>query len=201
MRRLCDHFARDHLAVEELERRLDAAYAARGPRELEAALAGLPALPERGDGEAAAVAWDPSLAAAEHDLLVAVMAGTERKGGWTPPRRLTVLAVMGGVEVDFREAVFAVPVTEVRVFALMGGAEVLVPPGVRVEVRGAAVMGGFGHTASESGASPDAPLVRITGFALMGGVDVKVRRPGESEREARRRRRAARKALRARRRS
>lgn len=187
VRDLCAHFARDHLEVEELERRLDLAYGARGRAALDALVRDLPALPAEDEGRAARPAVDPTLAVEERDLLVAVMAGAERRGEWTPPRLLTVLALMGGAELDFRRAAFGSPVTEVRVFTMMGGVEVIVPPWVRVQVNGVAVMGSFGHTAREASAGSEAPLVRITGLALMGGVDVAVRLPGESARDARRR--------------
>ncbi|MEJ2335327.1 MAG: hypothetical protein P8Y26_06795 [Gemmatimonadales bacterium] len=47
-------------------------------------------------------------------------------------------------------------------------------------------MGGFEQMAQDASAQ-DAPLVKVNGFACMGGVDIKVRLPGETEREARKR--------------
>jgi hypothetical protein len=41
---------------------------------------------------------------------------------------------------------------------------------------------------------PDRPLLRITGLALMGAVSVETRLPGESARQARKRRRRERHA-------
>jgi hypothetical protein len=61
------------------------------------------------------------------------------------------------------------------VLAIMGGVEVTVPPGVRVESDGFAIMGGFeDQVETAASTDPNAPLVRLTGFALMGGVEVKV---------------------------
>lgn len=54
------------------------------------------------------------------------MAGVARKGAWTAPRQLHVLTVMGGAELDFREAQFGPGVTTVTVFATMGGVEIKV---------------------------------------------------------------------------
>jgi hypothetical protein len=63
-----------------------------------------------------------------------------------------------------------------------------------VESDGFALMGGFEHSGG-SPASPDpsAPLLRISGLAIMGGVDIQVRLPGESARDAKRRLRETRK--------
>ncbi len=81
--------------------------------------------------------------------------------------------------------------------AIMGGVEIIVPPGVAVDVEGFALMGGIDQV-HERGASddPDAPRICVKGFACMGGVDVTVRRTGETKRQAARRRRAERRALR-----
>jgi hypothetical protein len=128
------------------------------------------------------------------------MGGAERRGSWTPPRQLNVIAVMGGVELDFREARFAPGVTEVTCFAMMGGIEITVPPGVHVETSGMGLMGGFAHSGSaDAPADPNAPVLRIGGVAIMGGVELNVRFPGENRGDARRRerlQRAERRAIR-----
>jgi hypothetical protein len=57
-----------------------------------------------------------------------------------------------------------------------------------VQTSGTGIMGGFQQiNRAPAHPDPDAPLLRIHGFAVMGGVDVKMRLPGESDREARRR--------------
>jgi hypothetical protein len=100
------------------------------------------------------------------------------------------VALCGGVELDFREAVMPPGVTEVKIFAMWGGVDVIVPPGLNVECHGVGIMGGFDHAPEASGpVDPRAPTLRITGVALMGGVDITVRHVGESGRDARRRRR------------
>ena len=84
--------------------------------------------------------------------------------------------------------------------AVMGGVDIIVPPGVGVDVEGFALMGGVDQVHETTAVEdPDAPRIRIQGFALMGGVDVSVRQPGESKREAARRRKAERRARRNRR--
>ena len=107
----------------------------------------------------------------------------------------TVIALMGGVELDLREARFAPGVTEINILAMMGGANIVIPPGVHLDMSGVAIMGGFtqkGHT--EAPGDGSAPILRIGGFCLMGGVEVSVRYPGEKASDAKRRERLSREA-------
>ena len=66
----------------------------------------------------------------------------------------------------------AAPVVELKAVAVFGGVEITVPEGLRLEVEGVGIFGGFSHQTGEEG-DPGAPLVRITGVAFFGGVDVK----------------------------
>jgi hypothetical protein len=114
----------------------------------------------------------------DSETLVAVMSGVQRRGAWEPAERVRVVAVMGGAELDFREAVLVEGVTELWIFAFWGGAQVIVPSDIHVETRGIGIMGGFSPL-DHRAADPDAPTLRITGWALMGGVDVKLKSAGE----------------------
>ncbi len=202
VRRLGAHFAEDHLSVEEFENSVDRVYAAATPREVDGVFEGLPALrapilPERTG------ALVPTRRARPEDVpergfQLALMGGVERTGAWTPARKFTAVAVMGGVGVDLREAALGPGLTELRVIAVMGGIEVIVPPGLAVETRGLGIMGGFDGFDQPSGdPDPDAPKLLIRGVAVMGGVEVTSRLPGESARDAKRRRRQERRALKA----
>ena len=200
--RLCAHFARDAISATELERRLDIAYAARTPGELVSLERDLPPLQRETRPVAPAprssASVDPSRPARKIDLIVSVWGTTERKGSWVPPRTLTAVSVMGGTDLDFRQAAFATAEVSVRLFALMGGVDIVVPPGVRVEWGGLALMGGVTMPEPSTPPARDAPVIRITGLVCMGGVDVMERLPGESAGDARKRLRMARKAHRGR---
>ncbi len=108
--------------------------------------------------------------------LVALMGGVTRKGAWVVPSTLRVIAVMGGVDLDMREAQFGAGVTEIEIFALMGGVDILVPTGVRVETTGMGILGGFEITGSDADPGPDAPVLRISGVATMAGVGAKLKK-------------------------
>ena len=112
---------------------------------------------------------------------LAIMGGVERAGSWTLPAQHTAFALMGGIEIDLRSASLQSHETTIRAFAIMGGIDIYVPDDIRVEVEGIGLMGGFGE---ESGhwkpdprpvhqAPPGAPVIRVTGLALMGGIGVR----------------------------
>ncbi len=178
---LTQHFAQDDLTMDDLERRLSLVYAAQTPAALRAVLDGLPSLgPEPGQNTNAVPATQGSTMVTPAEgygwrTLVALMSGITRKGPWTSPRRLHAIAFMGGIELDFRSARLTHHVTEVNIVAIMGGVVITVPPGVGVESDGFAIMGGFddapnAHVSSD----PNAPVIRIRGLAIMGGVEVRV---------------------------
>jgi hypothetical protein len=190
--RLCELFAQDRLTLEELERRIDVAERTLDRSELGALLADLqPRTP--------AVAGTSPLPATRgvslpiernrNGTILAIMGAAERRGAWHPAEHNFVLCLMGGADLDFREVQLPPGVTEVFVIACMGGCEIVVPPDLQVEVNGVGIMGGFGHRAPGTRPGPNMPLLRINGFALMGGVDVNTRLPGETARDAKRRER------------
>ena len=193
---LCDHFANDRLTVEEFERRLDVATRAQTLPELETLLADLPSESITAAPEAAARQMTaPGMHSRDSQTLIAVMGGVERRGAWQPARKTTLIAVMGGAILDFREVQLPPGETEITIIGMMSGAEIIVPPEMNIDVGGIALMGGFSHSQQRPGtASANAPVLKIDGFIMMGGVDV--RAPGESARDARERTRDERHRLR-----
>ena len=181
-------FAGDELTMEEYEARLDRCYRAGSLAEIRELVADLPDAPAiEGSPEAAARASRGGRLPAEaerpgHDLALAFMGGVKRSGSWTPPRHLNAVAVMGGVELDFREARFPEGETTVNAVAVMGGVEIVVPPGLRVECSGLPVMGGF-ERLDQDGDPEYAPgaVLKIRGLACMGGVEVRVAEPGQDD--------------------
>ena len=174
------HYAADHLHLDELEDRLERVYRAQSTVQLESLLAGLPMLSTDALDAGAAPVMAPPGMVPNRGVVFAIMGGATRRGSWLMPLELKVVAIMGGVEIDLREARFSPGVSEIDVTAFMGGVEIFVPRGVRVEVLGAAFMGGFEADAGDASAlDASQPVLRVTGLAIMAGVEVKVRRPGK----------------------
>jgi hypothetical protein len=181
--KLCEHFAVDHLEADDLEKLIDRAHQSTTIAEMDALLENLPQLADlRGAPRATSVSEGSQ-------TVLAIMGGAERAGGWISSRRLSVFALMGGAVLDFRDTPMPEGVTELEVYVIMGGVEVIVPPGLRVASDGFGLMGGFVHTGDPTSTPPGAasPLLRITGLALMGGVEITERQSGESAKDAARR--------------
>lgn len=201
---LCEAFANDELKDVEFERRIDLAHRADTEEELTRLLHGLRAqvpapvertVPDADAGGAGSISTAASVR--EWGVSAGILGGTHQRGHWIAARRNVALGMLGGCTLDFREAALPTGVTEVHAFAFCGGVEVIVPPGLRVETSGIGVMGGFEHVQdSPAPAAEGAPTLRISGLACMGAVEVKVRLPGESAREAKRRVRERRRARR-----
>lgn len=170
---------------EELDERLESTYAARTYADLvpivaDLPIAHLPDLPRAtapvprlgGTGQPDVVR--PGRAREHH---VAIMSGLDRRGDWTVPESLTVLALMGGANLDMRSAAFSAREVTITVNAVMGGAEIVVGPSTVVIMEGIGIMGGFTGPERPTQQVDDPVIVRVRGIALMGGVTVKRRSP------------------------
>jgi hypothetical protein len=166
------------LTVEELAERVDAAYAAKTRAELEPLTADLPAPAERARYAPAATpeSGPPLPARPAAALVLGILGGGDRKGRWRVPARMTVINVMGGADLDLREAVLETPEVEITVWSLMGGSDLIVPEGVHVELEGFALLGANRMRLDSPDPPPGAPVVRVRAWSLMGGTDVKTSR-------------------------
>lgn len=186
---LRDALAEGRLDMTEFEERLEAAYQARTYGELAPLTRDLPVpgvvapavnmvKQSARDGS-----WASRVVGGEgsSSWAVAIMGGFERKGRWTVPKRFNCFTFWGGGGIDLRDANFADHEVVINCVAIMGGMDVIVPPGVEVVVRGIGIMGGFDHREDGVHGEPGAPRVIVTGVAFWGGVGVR-RKITEEER-------------------
>ena len=186
--RLQEAFAEGRLDPDEHSERLDAVYRAKTIGELAPLTRDLPA--ESGPSAPAVPAADPfrsprPVYGAERvtsqpstsSMAIAVMGGTDRSGHWVVPENFFAFALMGGMELDLREARFTARETTIWAHTIMGGIGIIVPNDIQVRVHGLPVMGGFGAEGENpSVVDPRAPIVHIRGLAVMGGVGVEFRK-------------------------
>ena len=81
---------------------------------------------------------------------VAILGGFSRKGDWVVPKTFNAFMMLGGGEIDLRDARFAEREVSIHVVAILGGCEITVPEDATVNVNGVGIMGAFEHSAQGS---------------------------------------------------
>jgi hypothetical protein len=175
---LREALAEGRLTPEEHAERIELVYSAKTYAELAPALEDLPAGP--GTSPTISVQQDLPVPARDQAGIVAIFGGAERKGRWLVEPHTNVFTLFGGVDLDFHEAVLTQREVTLNITCVFGGVDIKVPPGVRVIDSGMAIFGGRSIAGGDPD-DPNAPVIRLTGLTLFGGVDVK-RKPPKSER-------------------
>jgi uncharacterized protein DUF1707/cell wall-active antibiotic response 4TMS protein YvqF len=167
--RLREAAGEGRLTVEELATRIDAAYAATTHEELEPLTADLPAV-----AQASSVTVEPGTQGTS--LILGILGGGDRRGRWRVAERVKVINVLGGADLDLREATLAGPEVHITVISLLGGSDIVVPEGVHVELSSFAFLGGDELKLEGPEPPPGAPVVHVHTISILGGTDVKTRR-------------------------
>src|SRR5215469_1102260 len=171
--RLQQAFAERRIDDDEFDERMRAALTARTGADLDKLTADLPA-PAPGSSAQAA----PARAAGHR--AVAYKSSIRRGGRWRVPERFTSVVYKGSGWLDLRAAELTAPVTTMRVVAYKSRIDILVPPGVRVEMDGFGVSKGWSPEEQQEIALPsDAPTVHIRGIAYKGTIETRTK-PAES---------------------
>lgn len=86
----------------------------------------------------------------------------------------SLTAIFGGASLDLRQAQLDPDGAQIETFAAFGGVDVIVPRGWRVTVSGMPLFGAFEDNVDKSAPiEPGAPMLRVSGVVLFGGVEVK----------------------------
>ncbi len=184
---LGDAAAEGRLSVDELDERIQSAYATRTVGELDRLLADV-SLDAPSDGRTLASPRRSDPVAVREGpggtrRVVSIMGGNHRRGHWRIAKRCIVVNIMGGGEIDLCDVELSHPVTRLNVYSVMGGAEIRVPDGVRVQVSKFAFMGGNDVRLGDQPPRSGGPLIRIRLVSIMGGGKVRAgRKPSGSER-------------------
>jgi hypothetical protein len=184
------HFANDDLSLDDLERRIEQVYKAGSVVELESITADLRAAPAPAPAElppqsrrgrvTGALTTTQQASGAR---LLSLMSSTRRVGRWVVPAKLDIVAIMSDTKLDLTHAAMPSGMMDFEVRAVMASLKLIVPPGVRVVVDTHSVMSNVRSRADEFDGdvppSSSAPVIRLTGYALMADVQVVVRRKEE----------------------
>ncbi len=179
--RLQEAFAEGRLDDDEFDQRMRAALTAKLNTELEPLTADLPAGMQR----PAAVAPAVVAGRTPGKFAIAYKSGIRRGGRWRVPERFSTVVYKGSGRLDLRAAELSAPVTTLFTVAYKSRVDVLVPPGVRVELEGFGVSKGWSAEEELERLLPaDAPVVHVRGIGYKGTIEVSTK-PGDSAGPAR----------------
>jgi hypothetical protein len=180
LRTLGDQAAVGRLTLDELEDRSGRALTAKTRGELATLTSDLPA---EGTASPAPSRKKPVR------WMVAIMGGSHRRGRFRAVGQINAVAIMGGDEIDLREAEIDGGELTFTLFAFMGGANIYIPDSVDLEVGGFSFMGGHEEIGSDRPPRSGAPVIRVRIYNVMGGASIYRLPPearGVSLKEARR---------------
>jgi Domain of unknown function (DUF1707) len=173
-------FAELRLDDEEFDRRIKLALTAKTMSDLASLTSDLPA-------RAASTAFGADRGGKPGKFAIAMKSSIRRAGRWPVPRVFTCVVYKGKGLLDLREAELTSPVTTIRAIAYKSRTEILVPPGVRLELGGLGVSATADASDQPGAEAPgdhmdgedlaaDAPVVHVRGLAYKGTVEAITRR-------------------------
>jgi hypothetical protein len=109
--------------------------------------------------------------------LISVLARIERRGRWRLRDHLEVVAVFTVQTVDLGTAQPEERESVVTIITAFGGATIIAPQGVSLDVSGFALFGGRNDNRAELPPFPGSPHIRIRAFSVFGGVRIEDRAP------------------------
>ncbi|MDO0925949.1 DUF1707 domain-containing protein [Streptomyces sp. TG1A-8] len=176
---LREALAEGRLTADEHSERVEGVLHARTVGELEVFVRDLPAA-HRGPAAPACAPLPPhpapgALPVEADASVVAVFSSATRRGRWRAGRRLHAYAVFGSVEIDLSEALFEYQQVVVRAVSVFGDVQIRVPENVSLRGAGGGVLGNFDVSPLDS-ADPDAPVVHVDGWAVLGNVEARPKR-------------------------
>ncbi|MFF8484271.1 DUF1707 SHOCT-like domain-containing protein [Streptomyces antibioticus] len=174
---LREALAEGRLTADEHAERVEGVLAAKTVGELEVFIRDLPAAHERRASPlsapprptAGAIPADPD------DNVIAVFSSAVRRGRWRAGRRIHAYAIFGSVDIDLSEALFEYQQVVIKAFAVFGNVEVRVPENVSLYGTGGGVLGNFEIDTLDA-LSPEAPVVYVDGWAVLGNVEGRPKR-------------------------
>jgi hypothetical protein len=115
---------------------------------------------------------EPRLDLSSELHVVAILGGNTGASGSQTFRGGELTAILGGVDLDLREARMPNGRAVLDVFTMWGGLELKVPEGWVIENQMVVALGGYEDRTRPVG-SPDAPRLVLRGTTVMGGIEVR----------------------------
>jgi uncharacterized protein DUF1707 len=164
VQRLQGAFVEGRIDDAEFDERMRAALTARTRTDLDNIVADLPA---------ASVTISRVPTQTTGKLILAMKGGVTRAGRWRVPERCNAVAYKGDCELDLRAAELTAGETSITAVSYKGRVEILVPPGVRLDVHGWSYGGQWADRVPDDDLPPDAPVVHVRAIVYKGVVEAR----------------------------
>lgn len=110
---------------------------------------------------------------------IAVLSDHKRTGNWVIPKEMTVVSVLGDVNLDLCEATPSSLEIVINATLVLSDLKITVPPGVQVYSDNNAILSD--NKIESSAPLPGAPKVFIKGLSVLSDIKVKVNDPNTQE--------------------
>ncbi|MCR1834734.1 cell wall-active antibiotics response protein [Oceanobacillus caeni] len=84
----------------------------------------------------------------------------------------SVVTIMGGVEIDLRDAVIAEGAM-LDFTSILGGISIIVSENVQVEISGIPILGGWEDSTRKHGESEEVVVLKLNCLTILGGVEIR----------------------------
>ena len=172
------NYSHGEISLESFERRLDQALDAKTHGDLTALTEDLDLKVDHSFKEKKRQEFDfrtDARGTEDLDHVVNILSGTKRRGAWSVAKEMRILNILGGADLDFSEAAFSSKRTHIKLFCLLGGLNIFAPEGINVVTKAMCILGGVDNRMPSS-SLPDAPVIVIEGFVMLGGVSIKLKK-------------------------
>lgn len=102
----------------------------------------------------------------------AILSGVDARNTSTDFQGAKVSAILGGVDLDLRDAIITKDVT-VYATAVLGGIDILAPRNVRIVMTKTDILGGTTCTAMTMPQDSNVPIVTFNCTTVLGGIEIK----------------------------
>ncbi|MBT4077109.1 MAG: DUF1707 and DUF2154 domain-containing protein [Gammaproteobacteria bacterium] len=109
------------------------------------------------------------------EYIYQIFSGSDRTGEWKLPKEIRIFSIFSGANIDLTDAIFTNSEVYINIFNIFSGDNIYVPENVNVQTNVFCIFGAIDNCVSSS-TNSDAPTITIKGFALFGGISVKIKR-------------------------
>jgi hypothetical protein len=104
--------------------------------------------------------------------VLSILSGSERKGRWRLAASCSVVDVLGGSQLDLTAVELASDRVNLKVLSVLGGAEIILPMGLNLEISQFSILGGNEIDIGDEQPDPGGPVVHLRLVSILGGVNV-----------------------------